>query len=721
MASRQNIGSKSAEYRLVLSLVLAVLQLFCYGQSSHTDKEIERIIKQLSVEEKIKLFHGYFSDSIPQRFESGGVKRLGIPVIKMLDGPVGLRDFEPEIPTTALPSTLSLSCTWDTLAVRTYAKVLAEEMASLNKQVLYGPGINLMRSPLGGRNFEYMGEDPLLTANLAMVYIDELQRHNIAGCAKHYVANDIDHLRHFVSSRLDERTLREIHLYPFEKVTKEASVWAIMVGNNLVNGKHVSENSHLIHDILRDELKYDGVLISDWRAAYEAAESFEGGLDMSMGFCAYVYGEGHLLSLVKSGIITEEEIDERLHYILKLYQRTGLLSKEQKSNPYRVNTDEHKKAALDLASQGMVLLKNENERLPLIPSRIEKIIVSGPAYNKVAYGKGSSRVKPEIFHTPVEGLQELYGEEKIIFIEDIDLLDKTTLDSYASNNYPVLFFAEGPESGEGRDLKDLDLVDEQHKTIQKWGNFFSVAVVVQSASAFNTDGWSKSADAILCSWYSGQSTGHAIASVISGDINPSGKLSFTLAKDLQHYAPHAMENWVPYAVIATPPMKASFKPEERSAIHGYSTDYDEGVLQGYRWFDAKNIVPEYEFGFGLSYSSFSFSDLKLTVGSLDLENPEIIVKGKIKNTGKKAGAEVIQVYVGDIESTILRPPKELKAFTKIYLKPGETKEYSFTLGKEAFQFWDELHHEWNIEKGKFIISIATSSRQIHAQEWLDFR
>ena len=707
-------------YKNLLCLIFMLAYTFGWGQVlDEKDDQIKGIIEELTIEEKVSLFHGFISDSIPKRFESGGIERMAIPTIKMLDGPVGLRDFQEDQPTTALPSTLLLSCTWDTLVVKKYAKVLAQEMLALDKQVLYGPGINLMRSPLGGRNFEYMGEDPLLTANLATVYINELQKHDIAACAKHFVANDIDHLRHFVSSDLDERTLREIHLYPFERVIREANVWSIMVGNNLVNGKHMAENNLLINKVLREELDFDGVIISDWRAAYEAIASFEGGLDMSMGFCAYVYGEGNLLDLVNKGQIKETELDEHLSYILKLYQRTGLLQKDKKYKPKNINTAEHKNIAMDVAAEGMVLLKNEESFLPLVPSEIKKIIVSGPAANKVAFGKGSSRVDPEISFTPLVGLKDLYQQNKIILIEDIDVVDSKILTEYASKNYPVLYFAEGPASGEGHDLFDIDLTNDQTGEIKKWGEKFSTGVVVQSASAFNTVEWSKSAKAILSAWYSGQATGKAIAKVISGDVNPSGKLSFTMANNLNDYAPHALGVWTPKSVVDPPPLKASFIAEERFALHGYSTDYEEGILHGYRWFDNKGIEPAYEFGFGLSYTSFSLSNVDLEVVSSNVDNPELIIKGEIKNTGDMAGAEVIQIYVGDIKSSVLRPQKELKAFTKIFLEPNQSKRFSIHLGKEAFQFWDEQNEEWKVEKGKFLISTGTSSRTIHSQDWLE--
>ncbi|WP_147676721.1 beta-glucosidase [Algibacter pacificus] len=703
--------------KIILTSILIVLTSIGWSQtSSKEDQDIYNIINQLTEEEKVSLLHGFISNNKQKRFESGGIPRLNIPPIKMLDGPVGLRDFDKNQHTTALPSTLALSCTWDTIAVRNYANVLANEMVSLDKQVLFGPGINLMRSPLGGRNFEYMGEDPYLTGTLANVYIKELQKHNIAGCAKHIVANDIDGLRHFISSKLDERTLRELHLFPFENVIKDANVWTIMAGNNLVNGKHVAENTTILNSILRDELNYDGIVVSDWRAAYTPLASFVGGLDMSMGICAYVYGNGDLLKLVNNGTIKHKALNDRVFRVLKLYQRTGLLEKKNNKKPFKVNTPEHKKVALETASQGMVLLKNENKLLPLKVNDYDKIIVTGPALNHVAFGKGSSRVDSEFSLTPLAGLISTYGKNKIIEIADIETVDKKTLNTYETLKYPVLYFAEGGQGSEGHDMKTLVLPNNQSESIKKWNKKFSTAVIVQSASAFETSSWETDTDAILSAWYLGQSAGDAIAQVLSGQTNPGGKLSFTIAKNLNDYAPHALDTWPPQAIINPAPIKASFKAEERFALHGYDMDYKEGVLLGYRWFDTKGIKPAYEFGFGLSYTSFKLSDFKVEVKNSNKENPQIHISGKITNIGSVSGSEVIQVYVSDLQSTVIRPTKELKAFNKIKLAPNESKIFSFNLTKEAFAFWDVQTHGWNVEEGKFVISIGTSSHQIKHQD-----
>jgi len=691
----------------------------CVESKSEIEDPIKTIIKQLTLDEKVSLLHGFISDSIPKRFESGGVPRLNIPPIKMLDGPVGLRDFDENIPTTALSSTLSLSCTWGTMAVKKYTTVLANEMVSLEKQVLFGPGINLMRSPLGGRNFEYMGEDPYLTGTLANIYIQELQNHNIAGCAKHIVANDIDGMRHFISSNMDERTLRETHLFPFEKVVKEANVWTIMAGNNLVNGTHVAENAPLLNDILRQELEYDGVVISDWRAAYTPLASFNGGLDMSMGFCAYVYGNGDLLEIIKNGKITEKDLNARVHRILKLYERTGLLDEEKSKDVFKVNTHEHQKIALDVATEGMVLLKNNNNVLPLKVNTTNKIIVTGPALDQVASGKGSSKVASEFSITPLTGLINIYGKERLIEIDAIDKISKNQFAEYKKMNYPVLYFAVGQQGSEGHDMKSIDLPNNQSESIRNWSKNFSTAVIVQSASAFDTSSWANDTDAILCAWYSGQSTGDAIASVLSGKANPSGKLSFTMAKDLNDYPAHNLETWPPYPVIDPPPVKASFIASERSAVHGYNMDYNEGVLLGYKWFDTKEIKPAYEFGFGLSYTTFQLSKLQIESNESSKDKPQITIKGTVTNTGTMAGSEVIQVYVGDLESSVIRPTKELKAFDKIQLAPNESKTFTFNLTNDAFAFWDVERHGWKVEDGQFEISIGTSSDKIDYQKIID--
>ncbi|KAA5824787.1 hypothetical protein FPF71_08890 [Algibacter amylolyticus] len=702
--------------KIILTLLITFSCLSWGQTNTKKDDVINNIINQLTLEEKVSLVHGFISDSIPLRFESGGIPRLNIPTIKMLDGPVGLRDFDENQATTSLPSTLALSCTWDTEAVRKYANVLANEMVSLDKQVLFGPGVNLMRSPLGGRNFEYMGEDPYLTGTLANVYIDELQKHNIAGCAKHFVANDIDGLRHFISSNLDERTLREIHMLPFEKIIKETNVWTIMAGNNLVNGKHVAENDIILNDILRGQLNYDGVVVSDWRAAYSPLLSFKGGLDMSMGFCAYVYGNGDLLQLVRDGEIHENELNERVFRILKLYERTGLLNNNERSELNKVNTPEHKKAALESAIEGMVLLKNNNNFLPINAKKVSKIIVTGPALKRVAFGKGSSKVDSEFSITPLQGLINMFGKDRLIEVKSLEDFNQKELNQYKNFNYPVLYFAEGQQGSEGHDMKSISLRNNQNNLIKKWSAIFNTAVIVQSASTFETQTWERDVDAILCAWYSGQSTGSAIAHILSGKANPGGKLSFTMAKQLNDYGAHTLETWPPRAIVDPAPLKASFIPEERSVLHGYDMDYKEGVLMGYRWFDTKGITPAYEFGFGLSYTTFKITDFEIQVINSNKNNPQINIKGVVTNTGSTNGSEVVQIYVGDLQSSVIRPNKELKAFDKIKLAPNESKAFSFNLTNEAFSFWDVQTHDWKIEEGKFILSVGTSSRQITNQE-----
>jgi beta-glucosidase len=691
------------------------------------EQRVEDVLRQLTLEEKVCLTHGRVNEGRAENFQSGGVPRLNIIRLEVTDGPVGVRTFD-QAPATALPSTLALSCTWDVQAARAYGRLVAEEMLAFNKHVLFGPGINLMRSPLGARNFEYMGEDPFLCGALTVNYVQGVQELGAAACVKHLVANDYDSRRHFTSSNMDERTLREMHLLPFEMAIRDGQVWSVMSANNLLNGVHAAENHSLLQDILKDELGFDGVMLTDWRAAYSAVPSALAGTDSTMGFCAYVFGDGKLLEAVRAGRIPEALIDDKARRILRLYIRTGVLDPESRAKG-AVDTPEHRALARRLAAESMVLLKNDRNLLPLDPAKVRSILVAGPGAEAVPFGRGSSAVQSAVRVTPLQGLTAVLGDHlKITHLAWRDGHSAETgkrkgptaqpsrpepavLQQAARTNDLVLFFATDPVHGEGTDLTSFDLPGGQAEAIASLAAAnANLAVVLMTAEPLSLEPWADQVPAILAAWYAGQATGDAIADVLTGKSNPSGKLSSTFGRKLEDYPCHSLNLWPPRLVADKPPGEAGYSPQERKATCAYAADYKEGVFLGYRWFDDKNITPRFAFGHGLSYTTFALSDL-----TVNATGPSIRVACAVKNTGAREGAEVVQVYTSSPKSSVPRPPRELKGFAKVALKPGESRKVEITLRPTALAFYDMGSRKWKAEAGEYQVQVGTSSRQIGLQ------
>lgn len=661
---------------------------------------IEDLLRRLTLEEKIRLCHGDVTRNALQRFQAGGVARLGIGQIKMLDGRQGIRPMDDRIHTTSLPCTLSLSCTWDPEAASTFSRLLAEELLAMGRHILLAPCMNLARSPLGGRNFENLGEDPLLAGTMAAAYIKGAQQAGVAGCACILVANDYEARRHFTSSNMDDRTLREMHLLPFEISVTDGRAWVMMAANNLLNGTHIAANRRLVQEIVKDRLGFDGVMLTDWRAAYDPEPTAVAGVDMTTGFCAYVFGDGRLLAAVKSGRVPESLIDEKVRRILRLYQRTGVLDPRTRAKG-ALETPGHRALARKLAAQGMVLLKNNRGLLPLNPARIRSVLVTGPAAETVPFGGGSGAVRPPFEITPLQGLKSVLGDR-------VKTATGRVLAGAARSAEVVIFFARDPRHGEGNDLKDLDLPDNQAKSIAELAAINpNIVVVLLSGSAVSLEPWAETVPSILAAWYAGQSTGDAIADVLTGKVNPGGKLSCTFGKRLEDYACHAMGLWPPRLILDKPPAGPGFTPEERKPIYAYAADYKEGVFMGYRWFDEKNIEPRFPFGHGLSYTTFSYSGLRVRQSG-----DAVTVTCTVKNTGARRGTEVVQVYVAPPKSSAPRPPRELKGFQKVGLRPGESRVVRMALRPSALAYFDQNSGTWTADAGEYGILVGSSSRDI---------
>lgn len=662
------------------------------------EDSVEGILRRLTLEEKIRLCHGNITKDKVELFKAGGVPRLGIDQIKMLDGRQGIRPLDGTTQTTSLPCTLSLSCTWDPEAAAAFSGLLARELLAMGQHVLLAPCMNLARSPLGGRNFENLGEDPFLAGTIAAAYIQGAQRLGVAGCACILVANDYEAHRHYTSSNLDDRTLREMHLLPFEMSITDGRTWVIMAANSLLNGTHVAANRRVMQEILKDELGFDGVMITDWRAAYDPVPSALAGLDMSTGFCAYVFGDGRLLQAVKSGKVPESLIDDKVRRILRLYQRTGVLDPKSRAKG-ALETPEHRALARKLAAEGMVLLKNERAVLPLAAKG--DVLVAGPAADQVPFGGGSGAVRPPFQITPLQGLRNALGDR-------VKTAPANALLDAARSAAAVVFFARDPKHGEGTDLKSLDLGDGQAQKIAEIAAVNpNVVVVLLVGQPVSVEPWADKVPAILAAWYAGQSTGDAIADVLTGKVNPGGKLTCTFGKRLEDYACHAMDLWPPRLILDKAPPRPGFLPSERKAIYAYAADYKEGVFMGYRWFDEKNIEPRFPFGHGLSYTAFAYSGLKVEQAGGALR-----IVCTVKNTGRREGAEVVQVYIAPPKSSVPRPPRELKGFAKVRLKPGESRQVRVALRPSALAYFNEKTGKWTAEPGEYGILVGASSRDI---------
>jgi beta-glucosidase len=697
------------------------------------EDRVTDLLARLTLQEKVALCHGAFT--------SGGVPRLGINQLRMLDGRQGLRPVAEHRGkrTTLLPSVLALSCSWDDEAARDFGRVLAQEMLALDHHVLLAPMLNLVRSPLGGRNFENFGEDPYLVGRMGAAYIQGVQEMRVGACACLLVANDCERRRHFTSSNMDERTLRELHLIGYEMSVRDGRVWSMMTGNNLHNGVYCAHNRYLIQELIKDEIGFDGVMITDWRAAYDILPTALAGTDMTTGFCSYVFGGGRLLAAVQSGDIPMSLLDDKVRRILRLYVRTGVLDPGIRENG-EIDSPVHREAARRLAAQGMVLLKNDRNLLPLDVSKNKRILITGPAADTLIQGGGSGSVPAAVEISPLQGLQNaLAGAATIHHIPFAVALrpgveagsveweqtpaqkkarkqgirppekgqpDPKALESAARAADLVIFLAAGIAASEGRDLPHMDLPGGQPEAIAALAKANSRTVVVLvNNGAVTLDPWIKHVPALLAIHYSGQATGDALANVLMGKVNPAGKLSYTFGRRLDDFACHALGEWPARLILDKDPVNPGMKPEERKATHAFSTDYKEGVFGGYRWFDQKKIEPWFPFGHGLSYTTFKLSDLKITQG------PEgVRVSCTVQNTGRRAGAEVVQVYVAPRKSTVPRPPRELKGYSRVMLQPGESRRVEIALRPAAFAFYDVDARKWKEEAGTYDIHVGASSR-----------
>lgn len=674
------------------------------------EARIEETLARMTLEEKIALVH---ADS---KFTTAAIPRLGLPRRWLSDGPHGVRedvgpdDWKPAGRTddfaTHMPALIALASTWNTDLGMAYGGVVGREGRQRGKQIMLGPGMNIMRTPLNGRNFEYLGEDPYLVSRMAVEYIRGAQAQGVASCAKHFIANDQEWKRSTINVEMDERTLREIYLPPFKAAVQEAGVLTVMSAYNKFRGVYCAENSYLINHILKGEWGFRGLVMSDWNGTHSTRGSVLGGLDLEMGTDNRPYADFYLarpfIEGIRSGQYPVALLDDKARRNLRQMFATSAADGRLTGS---INTKEHQVIARRVAEEGIVLLKNEAGTLPLDPARIKSVAVIGEnAVRLHAAGGGSAGVKAFYEITPLEGIVRRAGDGANVSFsqgyrergDESDLLARAVAAARQSDvaviigglNHDKFFDAEAA------DRKDLKLPYGQDELIRRVVQANPRTVVVLFGGGPVEMGlWLSQVPAVVEAWYPGMEGGNALARVLFGDVNPSGKLPCTF--------PHKLEDSPAHALGAYPGTNGTVR-------------YEEGLLVGYRWFDAKNVEPLFPFGHGLSYTRFHYSGLRLA-GGINANDPELTVEFELTNTGPLAGAEVAQIYVQDIEASLPRPPKELKAFRKVSLLPGEKQKISIPLGRSAFTFYHPAKKLWVAEKGEFRIMVGSSSRDIRLE------
>lgn len=652
------------------------------------EKRANELIKQMTVDEKINMIRG-------QGFHIAENKRLGIPPVNFTDASQGVRLHAPSDTitvdnikkTVAYPPTIQLAATWNRELAYKYAYAIGEEAKSRAINVLLGPGVNIYRQSQNGRNFEYMGEDPYLASRMVENYVTGMQNTGTMAVVKHFVANNTDLDRRKSNSIVDERALHEIYMPAF-KAAIDAGVQGVMTSYNLVHGEWAGQSEYVIKQLLRKDLAYKGLVMSDWTSVWDGEKIIRSGQNLEMP-------KGESLAntqmLLDSGKVKISEIDDMVRYLMVSSIMMGYYDQKPLVKEEYHSFLEHEKIALQTAREGITLLENKNNILPL-PST-SKILVTGKFVDKNAVGGGSGRV---LGYNVINMKQAIAKEFKAAYF-----IDKPT--DLEIKNAPYIIYSTGTKDGEAVDRSfNLNKTDEAE--VQRICELNpKTIVVVNSGSGIKMTNWNKKTAALIYAFYPGQIGQAALAEILCGKINPSGKLPFTIEKDFKDSPAFG------YEPKDRPMNKNAPKDGDRSKI--YDVNYKEGIFVGYRWYEHQKIEPLYPFGYGLSYTTFQYSNLNFDAKSFT-EDGIVRVSFDLKNTGKKEGAEITQVYIADKESSLERPLKELKGFQKISLKAGESKKIEIRLFKKDFEFWDPEAKQWTFEAGNFDIIVGSSSSTI---------
>ena len=685
----------------VRALLISVLMILGAPVNAEFDeasmaKKIDQLVSQMTLEEKALLTSGR------DAWSTQPIERLDIPYIWMADGPHGLRrapetylwGYGDQAPATCFPTASALSASWDMDLMQEVGAALGVESNALGVDLLLGPGINIKRSPLAGRNFEYFSEDPLLSGKLGAAYINGVQSQGVGATAKHYVANNVETQRMWANSNLDDRTLNEIYMTPFEIAVKEGQPWSVMACYNRVQGIYGTESLQLLTDKLKNEWGFKGFVVSDWDAVVDRVQGIRAGMHLEMPGKPARITNKMVVQAVKNNELDEQQLDS----IVKDLLRIVFMGQNTEDKYGDQNLEQHHQLARKVAAEAITLLKNTEKLLPVDSAKYKKIAVLGEfAVNPRYQGNGSSQVKPTKLDKFIDIVRDEYGEDtEFVYSagyslsndDDLSLVEAAA--AIAADADLALVMAGLPLSyeSEGIDRTHIDLPPSHNKLISAVAKVQpNTAVILTNGSAIAMP-WIDEVSAILETWLGGQAGAGAIADAVFGKVNPSGKLAETFPVRLEDT-----------------PAYLNFPGEDGQVIYG------ERMFVGYRYYDKRNIEPLFPFGHGLSYTEFGYSDLKLSSTNIT-DNDKLQVSLTVSNTGKVKGKEVIQLYVADTESSVQRPVKELKAFDKIELEPGESKDVSFTLNKRDFSYYSKVYSRWLAESGKFEILVGSSSRDI---------
>lgn len=705
--------------------------------SKPIEERVEDALGRMTLAEKIRVIHAQ------SKFSSAGVPRLGMPDFWTDDGPHGVRpdvlwdEWEQAGQTNdscvAFPALTCLAASWNVDNALLYGRSLGEEARYRDKDMILGPGVNIYRTPLNGRNFEYMGEDPFLASKMVVPYIKGLQSQGVAACVKHYCLNNDEEYRHQVNVIVSDRALHEIYLPAFKAAVQEGKAWGLMGGYNLYKDQHNCHNDLLLNRILKQDWQFDGVVVSDWGGTHNTMEAVKNGLDMEFGtwtdgltmgatnaydnyFLANPY-----LRLINEGKIGTEELNDKVRRVLRLYFRTTM----RKDRPIgSLCSDEHYAAAKKIATDGIVLLKNEGNILPLDLTKTKSILVVGEnAIKMMTVGGGSSSLKVQREVSPLLGLQQRLAPNVAVeyargYVGDVggeyngvttgqnlkdnrssEKLIKEVVEKGKNADYIIMFGGlnkSDHQDCEGHDRKEYGLPYGQDQLIEAICKLNKPFVYVNISGNAVAMPWIDRVPAVVQGWFIGSEAGHALADVLTGDANPGGKLPFTWARELNDVPAHKLK---------------SYPGTWRSDKKIIDEDYKEGIYVGYRWVDKAKTKPLFAFGHGLSYTTFSVSNLRQNSKTMT-QDGTITFTVTVKNTGLREGSEVVQLYIHDDKSSIDRPYKELKGFAKVNLKAGESRDVSITIDRAALSFYDETQGKWTAENGSFTALVGTASDKL---------
>ena len=702
------------------------------------EERVEDALKRMTLDEKIAVIHAQ------SKFSSPGVKRLGIPEFWTDDGPHGVRPdvlwdkWEQAGQTNdscvAFPALTCLAATWNPAISRLYGESLGEEALYRRKDMILGPGVNIYRTPLGGRNFEYMGEDPYLASRMVVPYIQGMQSKGVAACVKHFALNNDEEYRHQVNVIVDDRALHEIYLPAFKAAVTEAGVWGIMGAYNMYKNQHNCHNQWLLNDILKGQWRFDGVVVSDWGGAHDTRQAVENGLDMEFGTwtdglafgTSDAYDNYYLASpyrkLIQDGTYTEKELNDKVRRVLRLFFRTNMNRNRQFGS---LCSEAHYDAARKIAAEGIVLLQNKGRVLPIDTLKARRVLVVGEnAIKMMTVGGGSSSLKAQHEELPLDGLKACLEGMNIEvdyargYVGDItgEYNGVTTGQQLADSRSPEELIAEAVDKArkadyvvffgglnksdyqdaEGHDRKSFALPYDQDKVVEALAKANRRLIFVNISGNAVAMPWKSSVPAIVQGWFLGSTAGHALADVLTGRTNPSGKLPFTWPASLNDVGAHKLNTY-----------PGTWRADKKII----DEEYKEGIFVGYRWADKEKTKPLFAFGHGESYTSFKIGKAKASAASITTAD-SLSFTVSVTNTGKVAGSETVQLYIHDCESSLPRPYKELKGFRKVYLQPGETKEVTITIGKDALSFYDDKAASWTTEPGQFEALVGNASDNI---------